>query len=76
MSSCRWAPLSPECLNEDTASERQSRADTRSTTESFNEKLREWENYYNDHRPHGDLDVQALYERLITRMSLGALPAF
>jgi transposase InsO family protein len=24
----------------------------------FNEKLREWENYYNYHRPHGALDGQ------------------
>ena len=29
----------------------------------FNEKLREWENYYNYHRPHGALDGQTPYER-------------
>jgi hypothetical protein len=30
----------------------------------FNDKLREWEDYYNDHRPHGGLDGQTPYERL------------
>lgn len=30
----------------------------------FNEKLREWEDYYNFHRPHGALDGQTPYERL------------
>jgi transposase InsO family protein len=30
----------------------------------FNEKLREWEDYYNYHRPHGALDGQTPYERL------------
>ena len=29
----------------------------------FNEKLREWEDYYNYHRPHGALDGQTPYER-------------
>ena len=33
----------------------------------FNEKLREWENYYNCHRPHGALDGQTPYERLLSK---------
>lgn len=33
----------------------------------FNDKLREWENYYNYHRPHGALDGQTPYERLIAK---------
>ncbi|GAA1821453.1 IS481 family transposase [Planosporangium flavigriseum] len=32
--------------------------------EVFNDKLREWEDYYNYHRPHGGLDGQTPYERL------------
>ena len=31
----------------------------------FNEKLREWEDYYNYHRPHGGLGGQTPYERLL-----------
>ncbi len=30
----------------------------------FNDKLQEWENYYNYHRPHGGLGGQTPYERL------------
>jgi transposase InsO family protein len=30
----------------------------------FNDKLQEWENFYNFHRPHGGLDGQTPYERL------------
>jgi transposase InsO family protein len=30
----------------------------------FNDKLREWEDFYNYHRPHGGLDGQTPYERL------------
>jgi transposase InsO family protein len=30
----------------------------------FNDKLREWEDYYNFHRPHGGLGGQTPYERL------------
>ena len=33
----------------------------------FNEKLREWEDYYNYHRPHGALDGQTPYERLVSK---------
>jgi len=33
----------------------------------FNEKLREWEDYYNYHRPHGALDGQTPYERLLAK---------
>ncbi|GAA3068123.1 hypothetical protein GCM10010448_59310 [Streptomyces glomeratus] len=32
--------------------------------EVFNDKLREWEDYYNYHRPHGGLGGQTPYERL------------
>jgi transposase InsO family protein len=30
----------------------------------FNNKLQEWEDYYNFHRPHGALGAQTPYERL------------
>jgi len=33
----------------------------------FNDKLREWENYYNFQRPHGALGGQTPYERLLQR---------
>jgi transposase InsO family protein len=36
-------------------------------TEVFNDKLREWENFYNYHRPHGSLGGQTPYERLKQR---------
>jgi transposase InsO family protein len=41
----------------------------------FNEKLRQWEDYYNYHRPHGGLDGQTPYERLISKMRAGTSPA-
>ena len=41
----------------------------------FNEKLREWEDYYNYHRPHGALDGQTPYERLLAKTRAGASPA-
>lgn len=41
----------------------------------FNEKLREWEDYYNYHRPHGALDGQTPYERLVAKTRAGSLPA-
>ena len=41
----------------------------------FNEKLREWEDYYNYHRPHGALDGQTPYERLIAKTRAGSSPA-
>ena len=41
----------------------------------FNAKLREWEDYYNYHRPHGALDGQTPYERLLAKMRSGASPA-
>jgi transposase InsO family protein len=40
----------------------------------FNEKLEEWQNYYNYHRPHGALDGQTPYERLIEKTRTKALP--
>jgi len=33
-------------------------------TALFNDKLQEWEDFYNFHRPHGGLDGQTPYERL------------
>jgi transposase InsO family protein len=33
----------------------------------FNDKLREWEDYYNYHRPHGGLKGQTPYERLLAK---------
>jgi len=33
----------------------------------FNDKLREWEDYYNYHRPHGALGGQTPYERLLAK---------
>jgi transposase InsO family protein len=40
----------------------------------FNEKLREWEDYYNYHRPHGALDGQTPYERMVAKTRAGVLP--
>src|SRR6185437_14924132 len=33
----------------------------------FNNKLREWEDYYNYHRPHGGLGGQTPYKRLLQK---------
>jgi len=33
-------------------------------TKIFNNKLQEWEDYYNYHRPHGGLGGQTPYERI------------
>jgi len=41
----------------------------------FNDKLREWEDYYNYHRPHGALDGQTPYERLLAKTRAGMSPA-
>jgi transposase InsO family protein len=41
----------------------------------FNDKLREWENYYNYERPHGALDGQTPYERLIAKTKGEVSPA-
>jgi len=40
----------------------------------FNERLREWEDYYNYQRPHAALDGQTPYERLVAKMRAGASP--
>src|SRR5689334_22656681 len=40
----------------------------------FNDKLREWEDYYNYHRPHGALDGQTPYERLLAKTRAEELP--
>jgi len=41
----------------------------------FNEKLREWEDYYNYHRPHGALGGQTPYERLLAKTKAGVSPS-
>jgi transposase InsO family protein len=40
----------------------------------FNEKLREWEDYYNYHRPHGALQGRTPYERLIEKSRADVSP--
>jgi transposase InsO family protein len=40
----------------------------------FNEKLQEWEDYYNYHRPHWALDGQTPYERLVAKTKARSLP--
>jgi transposase InsO family protein len=40
----------------------------------FNDKLREWEDYYNYHRPHGALGGQTPYERLLAKTKTGVSP--
>ena len=39
----------------------------------FNEKLKEWEDYYNYHRPHGGLGGQTPYERLLQKTQAQAV---
>jgi transposase InsO family protein/transposase-like protein len=41
-------------------------------TELFNDKLQEWEDFYNFNRPHGSLDGQTPYERLRQRTKASA----
>ena len=41
----------------------------------FNQKLREWEDYYNFDRPHGALDGQTPYERLPQKNESRGVPA-
>lgn len=41
----------------------------------FNDKLREWENYYNFNRPHGALNGQTPYERLLAKKKAATSPA-
>src|SRR5688500_6208738 len=40
----------------------------------FNEKLREREDYYDYHRPHGAWNGQTPYERLMAKTRAGVLP--
>jgi hypothetical protein len=40
----------------------------------FNDKLREWEDYYNYHRPHGALAGQTPYERLLAKTRADVSP--
>jgi hypothetical protein len=41
-----------------------STASSSTTPQVFNQKLQEWEDFYNFHRPHGGPDGQTPYERL------------
>jgi len=41
---------------------------------TFNDKLKEWEDYYNYHRPHGGLSGQTPYERLLQKTQPHAQP--
>jgi transposase InsO family protein len=41
-------------------------------TELFNDKLQEWERFYNFDRPHGGLDGQTPYERLLHKTKTSA----
>jgi hypothetical protein len=40
-----------------------------------NDKLREWEDYYNYHRPHGALGGETPYERLVAKTRAQVSPA-
>ena len=40
----------------------------------FNDKLREWEDYYNYHRPHGALAGQTPYKRLLAKTNSAVSP--
>jgi transposase InsO family protein len=40
----------------------------------FNDKLREWEDYYNYHGPHGALGGQTPHERLVAKTRAEPLP--
>ena len=40
----------------------------------FNDKLREWEDYSNYHRPHGARRGQTPYERLFEKTRAGVSP--
>ena len=44
-------------------------------THLFNDKLRECEDYYNYHRPHGALGGQTPYERLMAKARPEVSPA-
>ena len=41
----------------------------------FNKKLREWEDYNNFDRPHGALDGQTHFERLVQKTRVEASPS-
>jgi len=43
-------------------------------TKLFNDKLAEWETFYNYHRPHGALDGQTPYERLRQKTTATTTP--
>jgi transposase InsO family protein len=43
-------------------------------TELFNERLQEWQDFYNYHRPHGSLGGQTPYERLRQKTTAATTP--
>ena len=43
-------------------------------TELFNERLQEWQDFYNYHRPHGSLGGQTPYERLRQKTTAATIP--
>ncbi|MFI5283257.1 MAG: hypothetical protein ACHQ0J_09035, partial [Candidatus Dormibacterales bacterium] len=43
-------------------------------TELFNQRLQEWEHFYNFDRPHGGLGGQTPYERLRERTNASSVP--
>jgi transposase InsO family protein len=44
-------------------------------TQVFNERLQEWQDFYNYHRPHGSLGGQTPYERLRQKTTQQSTPA-
>ncbi len=40
----------------------------------FNDKLAEWQDFYNYHRPHGGLGGQTPYERLLEKATTTQTP--
>ena len=60
-STARWRDPTASTPKSSTDS---SKAKSSTTPDLFSDKLQEWEDYYNYHRPHGALSGQTPYERL------------
>ena len=43
-------------------------------TQLFNDRLQEWQDFYNYHRPHGSLGGQTPYERLLQKTTTATTP--